>query len=359
MKMLIQGKTPIIWLAGLALIGLSCGIVQAQPQDIQTLFRSLAVGEPVSYENLTVIPVYGSAIIDRSIYTTLDEALANNWLEIVEQKRASVPQVRVSNHSHNYVFLMGGEIISGGRQDRVIARDVLLAPRVRHVNVPVYCTEQNRWNQQTARFYSKKNLGTWRIRATSQYSPAGAQTSIWSDISTSLRNLGVRSSTGAYQSAYEQKGVRDEIRRHEQYLSAVPRLRGDAVGVVIAVGPNIISADIFGSPQLFRGLWPKILKSAALSAINDRRAGRIDPQAAVAFLNCVYRADFTIQGAVNLGREYSAFDNNVNVNALAFRHNVLHLAAFPRGIGTYPIDSNYAPEQRIPVIRRQSRYLVR
>jgi len=353
MRIYLPRQLKVILVVGLAMIVGASGCAHAQPSEIRSLFETLEVGEAVSYENLTIIPIYDRNSSNWCIYTTLDQALSNGWLDIVELNRASVPQVRVTNRSNNFVFLMGGEIISGGRQDRVIARDVLLSPRVRNVNVPVYCTEQNRWNQQTTKFYSKNNLGTWKIRATSQYAPAGAQTTIWSDISTSLNNLGVRSRTGAYQSAYEQKGVRDEIRRHEQHFSAVPQFRNDAVGVVIAVGPTIISADIFGSPQLFRQLWPKILKSAALSAINERRVGRIDSHAAVAFLNNIYQAGYRSHFAINAGREYSAFDYGVNVKALAFRNTVLHLAAFPQGIMnyTYPAHSSFPPEHRMPVIR--------
>ncbi len=309
---------------------LFCGVWlrNASAREVQPLIESLEVGDPLYYENLTIIPVYNAEQRMGADYATLDEALDRGWLDIEEIGHGNVPRIRVRNTSFRPVFIMGGEIISGGKQDRIVERDVLLGARSQYVTVPVYCTEQGRWDGST-RFYSKKNLGTWSMRATAQYAPSNAQHEIWGDISSSSRDMGVSSRTSAYQSVYEDTTVQQKIYRHEQYFQDIPRLAHDTVGVIVAVDGEIVSVDLFSSNSLFRQLWPKILKASALAAVSRGRYGSADQGEAVRFLRQIHDAPFRSRFAVALGTELTAYGHGVNANALVFRQEVVHLSAFP------------------------------
>lgn len=320
--------------------------------DLTNLIETLEVGEPIYYENLTIIPVYNPQINDRTHYTTLDEALNKNWLEITEIDGGNVPKVRLTNRSNSYIYLMGGEILSGGKQDRIIGRDVLIAPKSRNVVVPVYCTEQGRWQQESATFYSKSNLGTFNMRATAQYAPSNAQYEIWNTISDSNQKMGVNSQTQAYQRLYEDKSVRRKISQHEGHMNNIPQLNRDTVGVVVGIGGDIISVDLFANPDLFRKLWPKILKSSALSAISTDAYGSIDEQDAIQILRRIHDAGYSQNTAIDLGTELSAYNNQVNVNALVHRRSVLHIAAFPTENRSHDFNRNTNLNRRIPVMRR-------
>jgi hypothetical protein len=46
-----------------------------------------------------------------------------------------------------------------------------------------------------------------------------------------------------------------------------------AIGFVFAVNGQINSADIYGSPQLFRKMWPKLLQASAVEATAERKEG--------------------------------------------------------------------------------------
>lgn len=334
-----------VWLSVLA------GGARALPgEEVRALIESLEVGEPVYYENLTVIPVYSDRIEDHARYTTFDEALEKGWLEVTEVEGGRVPQVNVSNRSGKYVFMMGGEILTGCRQDRLVGRDVLLRPGAKNVIVPVYCVEQGRWTYESETFSSQENLGTSRLRAEGQKAGGDAQSKIWSYVSGLADRAGVASPTGRLQEVYESEETRLKISGLEKKMEHIPRLCPDAVGVVVGVGGAITSVDIFANPHVFRRLWPKLLKSAALAAVCERAHGGLDQADAVGFLRRVHDKHYTRKAAVDVGFELSAADREVNVNALVYGAAVIHLAGFPETEtgGGAPEDN----ERRIRVMRR-------
>lgn len=336
----------------LGVSALCAGPARAEhPEDIQRFIQQLDVGDPVYFNNLTIIPVYTQRRADRRAYTTLDDALANGWLAISEIDGGQVPQVELNSYSTQAVYIMGGEIISGGKQDRIFGREVLLSPGARRVVVPVYCVEQNRWQYETDTFYSKQTLGTWNLRSTAQVAPEGAQAEIWGDISAAHRDMGVRSHTMAYQHAYEQKGVKEKVVDHERYFQRIPSLHPDTIGVVVGVGGQIVSVDLFSNPSVFQALWPKILRSSALSAVSSGKAGAVTQEDAAWFIRQLYDARYQRKSAIDWGAEFFAYEG-VNVNALVHKNAVVHLSAFSEGKGWKQTLSPPNTERRIPVMRR-------
>lgn len=332
-------------------------IFQAQPAfsqrayEVSGFIETLEVGTPVNYQNLTIIPVYTTRISDNTNYTTLDEALSRGWLTISEMGGGSVNEVMLSNHSGKYIYVMGGEILTGCRQDRIVGKDVLIAPRSYNVVVPVYCVEEGRWSAKSDRFYSKNNLGTYRLRAVAQKATADSQSNIWSSIRDFNSSLSVRSNTQAYQDAYDDRAVRSRVIVYEQKFQYVPNMNRDTVGVVVAVGGEIVSADVFANPQIFRKLWPKILRSSAFSTISSRRGGYVSQRQAADFLRSLRHDNYYRCRGIDLGEELSS-GSGVNVKALSYRGRVLHLAAFNDYVDHYSHEQWDNHGDRIPVIRR-------
>src|SRR5215470_16749942 len=100
--------------------------------------------EPVTYESLTVFPVVSAASFDTSGFLTLDEGLASgevlvrergsegmvrNRGRVVERTYptgASVNELVLINRSKRPLLLLAGELVSGGKQDRIIGKDRLV-----------------------------------------------------------------------------------------------------------------------------------------------------------------------------------------------------------------------------------------
>ena len=314
-------------------------VAEESRNPVRDAVRRLELGKAVSHGSLTIIPVYLDRVLDRARYATLEDALKNGWITIAEVEGGRVPQVRISNLSKHLVFLMGGEILTGCRQDRILAGDILLAPGTKGLLAPVYCVEQGRWSHVSQSFFSKQNLGTPALRARAQEKSPEAQSEIWRHIAEENKVMGVASATGAYQDAYDKEENRARISKIEEKMKDLPRLHADTVGVVIGLGSEVISADIFANPDLFLKQWPKILKSSALSSIGSARGAALDRAEAAEFLRSFMDRKFRIQSGLDLGVEYSSIDSEANIQALAYNDGVVHLSGFPQA------------EDRIKVVR--------
>lgn len=319
--------------------------------EVTDFVKTLEVGSPVYYEGLTIIPVYTTRISSSTNYSTLDEALNGGWLTITETGGGNVPEVSLTNNSNRYIFIMGGEILAGCRQDRIIGRDVLIAPRSSGVIVPVYCVEQGRWTQVSDKFYSKNNLGHYRMRSLAQKAQRNAQSEIWESVKDFGARFSVSSRTQAYQDISDDREVKRKVRVYEERMINVPRLNRDTVGVVVAVGGQVVSADIFSNPQLFQKLWPKILKSSAFSAISCERSGRASQEQAAQFLRNLLYCSYYHRPAIDAGDEFSA-TSSTEISALVYNRKVVHLAAFHQ-VDSYSYTGQWHnDDNRIPVIRR-------
>ena len=324
-------------------------IAQESRNPVQDTVRRLELGKPVTHGSLTIIPVYLDRVIDRTRYATMEDALKNGWITITEVEGGRVPQVKISNPSKHLVFLMGGEILAGCRQDRILAGDILLAPGTKDLLAPVYCVEQGRWTHISQNFFSKQYLGTPALRARAQEKSPAAQSEIWGHIAKENRAMGVTSATGAFRDAYEKEENRIHILMVEEKMKDLPRLHADTVGVVIGLGREVVSADIFANPDLFLKQWPKILKSSALSSLGGAKGGSLDRDEAAEFLRSFMDRKYRSQSGLDLGVEYTSIDSEANIQALAYNNGVVHLAGFPQEEDRIKVIRDDRGDARLPV----------
>ncbi|UCF99748.1 MAG: hypothetical protein JSV89_09460 [Spirochaetaceae bacterium] len=301
-------------------------------EEIRHFIGRLEAGKPLSYRNLTVVPVLLRSDWPEpnlGSYLTLDQALERGLLDIREKDEGDVPWVVVSNRSDRSIFIMGGEILSGCKQDRIVARDVLIAPHRKRLLVPVYCVEAGRWHHVSGAFKSEKNLGTYSMRAAAQGSTGNNQMEVWNRVAESNRKMGVSSDTEAYQDVFRKDEVAELVSDVEEKFKDLPRLGKQTTGVIIALGNHIIGVDIFASPDLFRALWPKIIKSCVVLMSGYEGDASLTGKRAQQFLNALQGLSLGRQPGVDLGIDYSGELKDFAVNALVVGNAVFHLSAVP------------------------------
>jgi hypothetical protein len=319
---------------------------------IPALIKVLEVGRPAAHQGLTIVPIYRTDAPRPKDWVLFDEAVKNGWIEIAELDGGRVPQVRISNLSKRTIFLMGGEILTGAKQDRILASDLLLGPGTRNLVAPVFCVEHGRWTASTPTFTTKNNIGTFDLRAKAMARSESAQTEIWDTVAAQNARVGASSPTGAYQDAYESEGARKTIAEIETRMASIPRLMKDTVGVVIALGGRIVSADVFADPALFQRQWPKILRASALAALGRRGEGALRQDEAAGFLKSLLGKAYGVKKGLDQGFEHACLDSEVNVQALVVDQAVAHLAAFAQEDDRMKVIGDDR-EQRLRVIRDQ------
>jgi hypothetical protein len=300
---------------------------------LQRLVRSVRPGPPTRYRNLTIFPLVAH---DRGGHgtRTLDDALSHGLITIKERDQASVGELLVRNDSSDAVFLMAGEIITGGKQNRIIRQDVLLAPQSGFVAVPVYCGEKDRWDVPRATFKSGGSLAEPALRKLAASSES--QASIWGSIDRRMAESKVKSSTRDYQQLYENTHTRREL---DECVARFRHLCGRrTVGLVAVSGNRIIGCDLFSEAPLLAQLWDKLCRSYAVDtlgggAIREDRHGHggVTSRDISRFLEGVFTADFKRQGTPGAG-EATRIRGIIHGNALTWRGKVVHAALFPGGM---------------------------
>jgi hypothetical protein len=317
----------------------------------------------VTRGNLTVFPVLADAWSGPNDFITLDEGLKSGKVIITElgggrgtaghaaRDGAQVNTLSLTNKTGHTLILLAGEMLLGGKQDRIVDQDQLVPPGELPVALGVFCVEHGRWQGASTSFGQSRgasgaqagggrNLlapssgegasggaGQIATPAVREKAEAGKdQSGVWSEVAETTRELNATSKTGALTRAYQDSTL---ARRSQVYESALRyRIGGrNVVGVVVGVSGKLVAADIFASPSLFARYWPKLLKSYALEALGsgNSAARKIDVLEAEAFLSRVQGGSSTDgkNGLYRLTEHKSGTDSSFELESTAAAHSVL------------------------------------
>ncbi|MFQ6132303.1 MAG: ARPP-1 family domain-containing protein [Armatimonadota bacterium] len=230
---------------------------------IDALIGDLEVGPPQSYRGLTIYHVRQRHPGSDFRPLTFDEAMDRGYLTIREKERGTVNTVQVRNDGGRHAFLMGGEIITGSRQDRTFQQDVLMPPRSGWIDVGVYCVEEGRWTPVSQYFSTTRRAVNAGLRNAAAV--GAAQERIWAGVRDQAAEQGVvQSPNRAFKEIYAARKVQESMGDYERHF--MPIRQADVCGAVAVTRGQILCADVFANEDVFEELWPKLLRSYALDA---------------------------------------------------------------------------------------------
>lgn len=255
---------------------------------------------------------------------TLDDGRARGTLTIVERSQASVPELIAENRDKTHVLLLAGEILIGGKQNRVLREDLLLPPWSGPRNISVYCVEQGRWNEGRKDFESRGSVVQPSVR--SHVLGHAAQSRIWSGVASASRELRASSPTGSYQAVYDKPEVKAHLESATRSLHG--KIAPAAVGAAVFAGLSLAGVDCFQSAGLFAREWPKLLRAYALDAYGalagwEETAARARVEG---LLRGAARVEGTLRGNAGAGRLFEFAPDKRRGAALLFEGQTIHLA---------------------------------
>src|SRR5207237_7586483 len=100
---------------------------------------------PYTQDNLTIYLVHGPDTVHGE-YLTLEEGLAAK--KVIVNETGNVNELTIENQSDMPVYVQSGDIVKGGRQDRTIGVDIVLAPHSKKIPIASFCVEHGRWTQR-------------------------------------------------------------------------------------------------------------------------------------------------------------------------------------------------------------------
>jgi hypothetical protein len=300
------------------------------------------IGTPATFHNLTVFPLTDGKGI-ASDYLTLDEALAKKSAHVTEvSEGGSVPELKFVNEAGQPVFLLDGEELIGAKQNRVLNLSILV-PAGKTLIIPVSCVERGRWHHRSREFSSaaRAHYAEGRARKMSQVSFSmrsqgerhSDQGAVWRDLDAKFDRFAASSPTSAMSDIYEQHTA-----KLEDYVRSFAPAEGQ-VGVMFAIDGRIVGFDLFDCAETLRKLFPKLIRSYALDALDaslakETKAKAPSAEDAAAFLDVVTRAKLETFPAVGEGEDLRLSAPDLTGAALAKKERVVHLSAFRLVEGT-------------------------
>ncbi len=309
--------------------------------------EGLSVAEPIQSGNMVVFPVVSDVPRTMDRFVTLDEGLAagtvqvaetgsvpgavfaaprragrgngnpvlggtpllspqpsnldDDWLDLdIDLDSANVDTLMVRNQSGKPLYLMPGEVVVGGQQDRTVAEPSLLASTGKWQPFDAYCVEHGRWTPR-----SDEETSTL-VASLGEYDPASGdvqemvddasngrfvtsgvalnvpirravqegrgQDVVWQEVDAQnlAADVARATETQAFSANYASPAVQEALKPYVADLQNAVANTEQVVGVVVAIDGHVVASDVFESTPLFRKLWPKLLKSYALDAHTGR-----------------------------------------------------------------------------------------
>ena len=305
----------------------TASLVMGRSPELGRALGELILGPAASQGGLAVLWLHakGTAATPSLEILTLDEGRARGALTVIERAQASVPELIAENRGKTHVLLLAGEILIGGKQNRVLREDLLLPPLSGPRNIAVYCVEQGRWNEGRKDFDSRGSVVQPSVR--SQVLRKAEQSRIWSGVAAASRSVAAPSPTGSYQAIYDKPEVKAQLEETSRRFD--PTTAPTAVGAAVFVGPNLAGVDCFHAPGLFAREWPKLLRAYALDAYGvpagawDEAAGRARTDG---LLRAAARVEGGARGSVGAGRLFEFTLDGRRGAALLFESQAIHVA---------------------------------
>lgn len=280
-------------------------------------YRVLA---PIESGNLLLFPVVradGRSTMETP-FITLDEGLNSGEVEVTEAGRArglvrprgaeepqdyvrgdEVNTLVLVNHSKRPLLLLAGEVVTGGKQDRIVAKDRIVPADADPIDLSVFCIEPGRWTESSPVFGASDKSSAHSFMVQPEVRERAMvdqdQQQVWNSVHGVMSRMEVAGappasgSTGgpmyeaapmalgttSYAKMMENPAISQKVdeaaapvmKAREEVLA---RLRDEhAVGVVVAVRGEIVWADLFASTDLLARYWTKLVRSYAAESLTE------------------------------------------------------------------------------------------
>jgi hypothetical protein len=254
-------------------------------------------GAVVEVNGARIVAIEAESAVAETPYLVLDEAMTAGVCTIKEtgavddngqQVDGDVNTLLVSNTGDKPIFLMAGDLVLGGKQDRVLAESLVVDPGSKDMRIPVFCVEHGRWVTQskdgvTAEkgfFRNAPEQGQVDVNVKARALATGSQGAVWDEVAENNSRLGVSAGSGTFRATYDDEKTKKQI--EDAYAQAAKLIDDKVVGFAVVHDGEVAAMDVFDSSGLAEKLSEKLLRSYIITAIGngyelpmDRKIARI------------------------------------------------------------------------------------
>lgn len=308
-----------------------------------------------TYKNLRLYPVFANQVFldehkDISKYTPLQKAVTENKITVTETGSAANTNVMNDNASHHSrahitinqssgggsgtvntlfientsndtIMIMAGEVVKGGKQDRVLAQDMVLLPHSGRKDISVFCVEHGRWQysaeSQKANntFYGYSKVSTMSVRKAAVVEKD--QQKVWQNVADVTAKNSVTTNSGSYTALDTSKKYNDELKAYIDFFSSKIKSESNVIGMVACTGDKVIGCDMFATPDMFKQYFDNLMSSYSTEAISNGSTATAGYQTVQTYLDNIL---------LDESKQESEVEKNGTI--LKSRGKKLHLATF-------------------------------
>ena len=252
---------------------------------------------PYTHDNLAIYLIHREGRDGGPVPLVLGEAMEQGVVKVIET--GDIGELVVRNLGEHEVFIQSGDIVKGGKQDRVLTVSMILPPNSGDIPIGAFCVERERWARRGEEETTKFSASTARMPSQAARRVLAEQAWVVSGVDSTARqraedenfqyqlwdsvddlqwhfkeNVGLdvtdERSPSSLQLSLENRDLTSALKGYEAILGGLPQEHPGAVGYVFAINGKINSGDEFGSVGLFRKLWLRQLKAASTEAIVEQ-----------------------------------------------------------------------------------------
>jgi hypothetical protein len=228
-------------------------------------------------------------------FITLDEGLTSGDVEVTEAGRArglvrrrggveppnsdrgdEVNTLVLVNHSKRPLLLLAGEVVTGGKQDRIVAKDRIVQANGEPIDLSVFCIEPGRWTESSAEFGASDKSAAHSFMVQPEVRERAMverdQQQVWDSVHGTMSKMEAAAAPPRPASSSGGGPMNEaEPSLPLPTTSYAKMMENPAISqkVVVAVRGEIVWADLFASTDLLARYWTKLVRSYAAESLTE------------------------------------------------------------------------------------------
>jgi hypothetical protein len=267
-----------------------------------------AAAKSMTYQNLRLYPIYAKQTFITQFkslgkYMPLTEAMEKKKVRITEKNDGGeVSDLVIENISSDTIIVICGDIVKGGKQDRIVQQDIVLKPKSGKQSMKVFCVESGRWQGRNNNTVSNANVSTLSYSTNKAETFNGHfnkgsmglrkvvekekdQSKVWSKVDQINNDNKTNTSTKTYTAINSSTDYSKKLKGYMDFFSKRFDADPNIIGVVVVSGNKVLGCDMFATPALFKSQFGSLLYSYATEAILSGKAVTATAATVKAYMN--------------------------------------------------------------------------
>jgi hypothetical protein len=238
-----------------------------------------------TYKNLQLIPVRFKTGRGEGAgrYLSLHEAMLQKKVSIRElppRIGSDKGSVSITNRSRSTIIIKSGDMIGGGKQDRIMRQTTLIPPGQKKEIMTVFCIEKDRWDDKARPFFYG---GSGDIELRKAIDISKRQAAVWKEIDRQYSLDNASSKTWSYLKLFSDSARQDAYAKF--FRKKYDESNGGFAGFIFITGSQIMGVELFSKSDYTKTSFDAMLASYINSLENGEHPPMVSTGRQRAFMD--------------------------------------------------------------------------